>query len=140
MIATVLQGLPGAATSATQAGAPAVTPNVTWGYLAPILIMFGGALLLLLLGALMPNGVPRHVASFGTVVVGLASMASGVPLWLRIIDPTRGPTSAVAGAVGVDGFSVFAYWVIAAAVVLVALLFHGYLKPRASKASSPMRS
>lgn len=127
MIATVLQGLPGAATSATQAGAPAVTPNVTWGYLAPILIMFGGALLLLLLGALMPNGVPRHVASFGTVVVGLASMASGVPLWLRIIDPTRGPTSAVAGAVGVDGFSVFAYWVIAAAVVLVALLFHGYL-------------
>ena len=50
MIATVLQGLPGAATSATQAGAPAVTPNVTWGYLAPILIMFGGALLLLLAG------------------------------------------------------------------------------------------
>ena len=88
MIATVLQGLPGAATSATQAGAPAVTPNVTWGYLAPILIMFGGALLLLLLGALMPNGVPRHVASFGTVVVGLASMASGVPLWLRIHPST----------------------------------------------------
>jgi hypothetical protein len=44
-----------------------VTPKVAWGYLAPVLIMFGGALLLLLLGALLPNGVPRHVASFGTV-------------------------------------------------------------------------
>lgn len=124
MIATLVQGLPGAA---AQAGAPAVTPEVSWGYLAPVLVMFGGALLLLLLGALIPRGVPRHVASFGTAAVGLASMAAGIPLWTRIVDPTRGPTSALAGAVGVDGFSVFSYWVIAGAVVLVALLFHGYL-------------
>ncbi len=124
MIATMLQGLPG---SVAQGGSPAVTPDVAWGYLSPILIMFGGALVLLLLAAMLPGGVPRHVASFGTAAIALASMAAGIPLWSMIIDPNRGPTSAVAGAVGVDGFSVFSYWVIAGAVVLVALLFHSYL-------------
>ena len=124
MIATMLQALPG---SVAQGGSPAVTPEVAWGYLSPVLIMFGGALVLLLLAALLPGGVPRHVASFGTAAIGLASMAAGIPLWSMIVDPTGGPTSAVSGAVGVDGFSVFSYWVIAGAVVLVALLFHSYL-------------
>ena len=76
MIATMLQALPG---SVAQGGSPAVTPEVAWGYLSPVLIMFGGALVLLLLAALLPGGVPRHVASFGTAAIGLASMAAGIP-------------------------------------------------------------
>ena len=90
MIATMLQGLPG---SVAQGGSPAITPEVSWGYVSPILIMFGGALLLLLLGAMLPGGVPRHVASFGTAVIGLVSMAAGIPLWSMVVDPTRGPTA-----------------------------------------------
>ena len=43
-------------------------------------------------------------------------------------DPDRGPFTAIAGAIGVDGFSVFMTVVICASVVVAALLADGYLR------------
>ena len=51
-----------------------------------------------------------------------------MPLWREVTDPARGPFTAVAGAVAVDGFSVFFTFVICSAVVLAALLADGYLR------------
>ena len=50
------------------------------------------------------------------------------PIWDRVQDAERGPFTALAGAVGVDGFSVFMTVVICASVVLTALLADGYLR------------
>lgn len=104
-------------------------PEVEWEALAPVLVLVGGALVLLTLSALVPRR--RHpdgaYAAF-TVVAGLAAIAVAVPLWQRVQDADRGPFSAVAGAVGVDGFSVFATVVICSSVVLAALLADGYLR------------
>ncbi|MEZ5373595.1 MAG: hypothetical protein R2704_12850 [Microthrixaceae bacterium] len=121
MIATLVQGLPGAA---AQAGAPAVTPEVSWGYLAPVPVMFGGALLLLLL---------RWILSWRPAT----SLRSERRRWdwprwppHPVVDASSTPPEAclgLAGAVGVDGLLRLLYWVIAGAVVLAALLFHGYL-------------
>jgi NADH-quinone oxidoreductase subunit N len=107
---------------------PISTPHVDWWALGPVLALVGGALLLLLLvafvrGRLFPGAYALvTVASAGTAI-GLA-----VPLWRRVHDADRGPFATLDGAVGVDGFSVFAVVVIAAGVILAALLVDGYLR------------
>jgi NADH-quinone oxidoreductase subunit N len=63
-----------------------------------------------------------------TVVVGGASIATAIPLWNEVTDPDRGPFSILRGALGIDGFSVFFFVIIAVAVVLAALLADGYLR------------
>jgi NADH-quinone oxidoreductase subunit N len=102
-------------------------PPVEWSAIAPPLVLVGGALLLLLVGSLMRPRVP-WVYAFITVVTGIAAMAVAVPLWIRVQDGDRGPFSAMAGAVGIDGFSVFLAFLISAAVVLAALISEGYLR------------
>ena len=51
-----------------------------------------------------------------------------MPLWSEVQDADRGPFSTLAGAVGVDGFSLFLTVVIAVAVILAALLTDDYLR------------
>jgi NADH-quinone oxidoreductase subunit N len=101
---------------------------VAWHALAPTLILIGGAVLLLGVSAMSRRSSFRGVYALATVVTAFGAMAAAVPLWREVTDPTRGPYSAVAGAVAVDGFSVFFTFMIAAAVVLAAMLADGYLR------------
>ena len=102
------------------------TPNVEYSTLLPTLVLLGGALLLMVAGALLPRR-PKYAwhAAF-TIVTALASIGTAIPLWFRVRDD--GPMSSVANAVRVDGLSVFLGIVIAVGVILSALLSAGYLK------------
>ncbi|MFN8050212.1 MAG: NADH-quinone oxidoreductase subunit N [Acidimicrobiales bacterium] len=105
-----------------------VTPNVPWSYLLPMLILFVGATIGLAVVAFVRGRFPRYVASAVTVVVAGAALVSTIPLWHRVANAKEGAISAVAGAVGVDRFSLFLTAVICVAVILVALLADGYLR------------
>ena len=108
------------------AAQPLVTPHVQWSTLLPVLVMIGGAVVLMVLGALLPRPkrVPWH-AGFA-IATALVSIATSIPLWFRVRDD--GPMSSIANAVRVDGLSVFLSVVIAVGVILSALLSVGYLR------------
>ncbi|MGI8709644.1 MAG: NADH-quinone oxidoreductase subunit N [Acidimicrobiales bacterium] len=105
---------------------PLDTPHVEWSTLAPVLFLLGGAVALMVLGALLPRPkrLPWH-AGF-TVACAVASIAASIPLWFRARDD--GPISSIADAVRVDGLSVFLTVVIAGSVILSACLAPGYLR------------
>lgn len=108
---------------------PIDTPDIEWSAIMPIIILAAGGILLLTLSSLVRSvrETPSANAAI-TVVIGLAAVAFCIPLWERVQDPERGPLTAVAGAIGIDGFSVLAIGLIAIAVILTALLLDGYLR------------
>jgi NADH-quinone oxidoreductase subunit N len=95
------------------------TPDVAWSALLPLLCLAVGAVLLVLISSLVRR-LPRWFDAGFTVLTALAGIGSAVYLWQRVHD--EGPSSAVAGAVTVDGFGVFLTVVICASVVLAALI------------------
>jgi NADH-quinone oxidoreductase subunit N len=96
-----------------------VGPEVAWFALSPLLVLVGGALFLLVLGALTPTW-PRGWYAFGSVTTAAAAAVLAVIHWVEIND--TGPTTLVAGALSFDAFAQFMTIVICAAVVLVSLL------------------
>jgi NADH-quinone oxidoreductase subunit N len=114
---------------------PIDTPAVAWSGLSPILVLIGGAIILLVVGALAPrrSRIGWH-AAFAVAVAG-GTIAAVVPLWDRVHDD--GPFSVVASAVGVDGFSLFVTVVIAVAVAIAALLTDGYLRREGLEGPEP---
>jgi NADH-quinone oxidoreductase subunit N len=110
---------------------------VEWGAIAPILVLVGGALLLLGADALKRRTPIDGTYALVTTVVAGAAIATAVPQWQRVQDVDRGPYSTLAGAVGVDGFSLFATFVIAAAVILGALLLDGWLRRERMQGCEP---
>ena len=102
------------------------TPSVAWSTLSPLLVLLGGAVFLLVVAALLPRRSKVSWHAIVTVLVALGAIGAVVPLWRRVHD--HGPMNVVAGAVGVDGFSLFVTVVICASVVLAALLTEGYLR------------
>ncbi|MDZ7679299.1 MAG: NADH-quinone oxidoreductase subunit N [Acidimicrobiales bacterium] len=107
---------------------PLETPEIVWSALLPLLILAGGAIVVLTVASLIPFMKRPGAITAVTVLIGAASLAACVPVWQRVQDPDRGPLSVVAGAIGVDGFTVVATGLIAASVILGALLLHGYVR------------
>jgi len=120
-LATVLQPLDASPT-------PIDTVEVAWSALVPILCLIGGALLLLVVDAVVRRKPAPGVYAAATSLVALASMVGAIPLWNRVQDSTRGPFSAIGQAIGVDGFSLFATFTIGAGVILAALLLDDWLR------------
>ena len=96
-----------------------VGPEVQWFDLSPILILVGGALLLLLVGALTPQW-PRGVYAAVTAVCAGAAGVLAMVLWDDITD--QGPKTLVGGALSFDAFAQFVTITICAATILVALV------------------
>ncbi len=114
--------------SADEVVVPITTPEVQWVTLTPILVLVGAAMGLMLLSAVTRW---KPFEGFYPLVTSVAAIAAGVttwPLWDRVQDPDQGPFTAIAGAIGVDGFSIFVTVVICASVVLASLLADGYLR------------
>jgi NADH-quinone oxidoreductase subunit N len=112
-------------------------PDVDWLAVSPVLILVGSALLLMLISAFVPRRAAVGVYTTLTCLAGLAAIGVAVPLWRQVQDPERGPFTTFAGAVGIDGTSVFLTVVIAASVVLAALFIHDYLRREALEGVEP---
>ncbi|MDQ2650266.1 MAG: NADH-quinone oxidoreductase subunit N [Actinomycetota bacterium] len=130
MLATLLQPLD---TSPT----PIDNVEVAWSALAPVLCLIGGALLLLVIDAVVRRRAAPGAYALSTSLVAIAAMATAVPLWNRVQDSTRGPFSTVGQAVGVDGFSIFATFTICAAVILSVLLLDNWLRREGMEGAEP---
>jgi NADH-quinone oxidoreductase subunit N len=107
---------------------PVDTPTVDWAAELPLLVLVGGALVLMLASSFVRSRRPVRRYTAFTCLVGLGAIAAVVPLWREVQDAERGPFSTLAGAVGIDGFSLFMTVVIAVAVILSALLTDDYLR------------
>ena len=128
--------------SSIAAAAPVriATPEVAWRALLPVVVLLVGGLLLLTFSSFSRKRPTTRWYAPYTVGVAVLAGLTILPLWARVqrwdtllwwhipaSDP-RGPFSTVAGAVGIDGFSLFVAGVICATVVLGALLGDGYLR------------
>ena len=103
------------------------TPSIDWSALWPGICLALGGILLLTIASLAKRWLFEGFYALFTVAAGLAAIATAIPLWHEV-QTGDGPFSAVAQAIGVDGFSVYLTIVIASAVVLTALLADGYLR------------
>ncbi|MEX2100333.1 MAG: NADH-quinone oxidoreductase subunit N [Acidimicrobiia bacterium] len=107
---------------------PFATPEIAWSAILPLLILFGGALVLLVIAALTTKPWPRGVSTSITLVTGIAAGASAFAVHGRVTDADRGPFTAIAEAITMDSFSVFVTVVICAGLVLAVLLSDDYLR------------
>ncbi|MBW3575284.1 MAG: NADH-quinone oxidoreductase subunit N [Actinobacteria bacterium] len=107
---------------------PVLTPQVDWFAVSPLLVLVGAALVLLTAAALSRSSPPKGFYAVFTVVSCGLAVACSVLLWERVTDPTDGPFTAIAGAVTIDGFTVFFTVVIAVAIALGALVSDDYLR------------
>ena len=99
-----------------------VGPPIAWFDLSPLLILLGGGLALLVLGALTPRWPRGLYAAFSATIAGAAIVMCFV-LWDDITD--EGSRTLVGGAIAFDRFAMFATIAICAAV-LIASLITGY--------------
>ncbi len=120
-----------------QAPVPVGGVDVAWSAVAPVLVLIGGALLLLAVDALSRRPPGGGVYALYTVVTAGIAVGAAIPLWQRVQDTDRGPFSTLAQSIGVDGFSVFATITICAAVTLAALLFDGWLRREGMEGAEP---
>ncbi|MET0728276.1 MAG: NADH-quinone oxidoreductase subunit N [Acidimicrobiales bacterium] len=110
---------------------------VEWSAVAPVLVLIGGALVLLGADSLRRRHPLDGSYALVTTVVAGGAIAFAMPLWQRVQDADRGPFSTLSEAFGVDGFSVFATVVLCSAVILSALLYDGYLRREGMDGSEP---
>ena len=108
---------------------PFATPEIAWSAIAPLLVLFGGALLLLTLAALSKATWPRGASTVITVVASAAAAGSALALRGRVTDvDDRGAFTAIANAITIDAFSIFLTVLICVGVALSALLSDDYLR------------
>jgi NADH-quinone oxidoreductase subunit N len=102
-----------------------VGPKIDWFALSPLLVLLGGAMMLLVLAALTPPWPKRLYATF-TAAVALGAFVLCFPLWHRIdID---GPSTLVGNAMQFDQMALWVTITISVAVFLGSLLTDDYLR------------
>ncbi len=101
-------------------------PQIRYLAILPVIIMLGGAIVLLGVASLTPRPMRSSVATTGAVLVSGTSL--GFSLWQWADVQSHGPYTAVAHAVVVDGFSVFISILASAAMLVSALVGDGYLR------------
>jgi NADH-quinone oxidoreductase subunit N len=109
-------------------------PSVDWFALSPLLVLLGGALVLLLLGSMVPRW-PGWASAAITVASSAAAMVLSFVLWDDITDD--GPSALVGSALAHDAFAMWVTITISAATLLVALTTFGYLRREDLDAPEP---
>ena len=95
------------------------TPSVAWTGLLPIIILAAAAVLLLTICSLFPDVITTKVLSTYTATASLAALIATFPLWDKVQNSSEGPYSTLAGAFGIDGFSLFVTMLITIIVIIV---------------------
>ncbi|HEY6622484.1 MAG TPA: NADH-quinone oxidoreductase subunit N [Acidimicrobiales bacterium] len=102
------------------------TPHINYLSILPILIMMGGAVLLMGASSLLRKVFGVGVGTWGAVAVSVASLVAAIVQWHDVT--THGASVTIAGAIAYDGFSVFIQIVVSITVLLTALIGDGYLR------------
>ncbi|MFZ4719253.1 MAG: NADH-quinone oxidoreductase subunit N [Ilumatobacteraceae bacterium] len=100
-------------------------PKIGWLELSPLLVLLGGAMVLLVVAALTPVWPKRWYATF-SAAVALGSLGLCFPLWHRI--DVDGPKLLVGNAMHFDHMSVWVIATISVAVFLASLVTDDYLR------------
>ena len=96
-----------------------IGPSIDWFALSPLLTLVGGALAILLVGALTPAWPRGWYATATAITAG----AAGVLAWFNWLEIDRsGPGFLVAGALSFDVLAQFITLIICGGVILVALI------------------
>ncbi len=123
MIARIVQDSP---VQTLAAEAASGTPEIIWSAIAPNLILMLGGVLLLTVVSLLRGKSPSWFPAVWTVVTASLALIALFPLWARVQD--QGAQTVMAGAVGLDGFSLFVTGIICLSVIMGALLLEGYVR------------
>ncbi len=122
----VLLASSGAGHAHRAAAAAIVTPHIRYVAILPEIVMLGGAVVLLAVGALVERQLRVRVATLGTLAVSAAAL--GVSLWQWADVTGNGAFTAVDHAVVVDGFGALVNVLVSCAMFLTALVADGYLR------------
>jgi NADH-quinone oxidoreductase subunit N len=104
------------------------SPRMDWAAVAPLLILTGAALILLIASSVTSAKPPRGVLAGITVLASVGAIVAAGSLWCRVTDADRGAFTTIKGALTVDGFSVFFIVVISVGIALSALLADDFLR------------
>jgi NADH-quinone oxidoreductase subunit N len=102
-----------------------VGPSIDWFALSPLLVLLGGAMVLLVVGSLTPKW-PRGLYAGLTVACGVAATVIALIHWQEISD--EGPRFLVKDALHFDKFSVWVTVAICAGLVMASLITDDYLR------------
>jgi NADH-quinone oxidoreductase subunit N len=102
------------------------TPHVDYLSILPMLIMMGGALLLMVVSSLFRKILGVGAGTLTAVVASVAALVAALFQWDHVM--THGPSVTIAGAIAYDGFDVFVQIVVSIAMLLSALVGDGYLR------------
>jgi NADH-quinone oxidoreductase subunit N len=103
-----------------------VTPHIRYLAITPEIVMLGGAVVLLAVGALVHRRLRARLSTLATLAVSTAALATSLWQWADVTS--NGAFVAVDRAVVVDGFSVLVNVLVSCAVFLTALVGDGYLR------------
>ena len=102
-----------------------VTPHVNYVAILPELILIGGALVLLVSGQLVFAKVPTAFYSVGSGAVAAAALAASLVLWHDV--QARGPFTAIADSVAVDGFAIVFLVLVSCILILGSVIANDFL-------------
>ncbi len=101
-------------------------PSIHYLALVPVLILFGASLALLIATALVRGRLGSSVATAVTVLASLAAFVVTFVQWSYL--DAHGPSTTIANAIVLDGFSVVATAVIALSLAMAALVAHDWAR------------
>ncbi len=105
-----------------------LTPSIDWAALAPLLILLGGGLVLLVTAALT-RPWPKHLYSTTTIAIASATIVVACVQWAHISE--SGPRFLVGDALSYDHFSMFGIITICVALVTASLVTDDFLRREA---------
>ena len=100
-------------------------PKIDWFAISPLLVLLGGAMVLLLVASLTPAW-PKRCYALYTAAIAVACGVLVVALWHRVDD--KGPIRLVGDAIHLDKFGLWLTLAIVTAVFFGALLTDDYLR------------
>jgi NADH-quinone oxidoreductase subunit N len=112
---------------ASSSTAPTIhVPHINYLSILPMLIMMGGALVLMIVSSLFRRVIGVSIGTLVAALTASAALVAGIYQWDEVA--THGPQVTIAGAIAFDGFDVFIQITVAIAMLLTALVADGYLK------------
>ncbi len=101
-------------------------PSVDWFALTPLIVITGGALVIMMTGALFDRHLPKGTYAGFTAAVSVAALVLTLVPWHQVQDD--GPQQLLGGAIVLDGPGLFITVVIVASILLSALFLDDYLR------------